>query len=181
MSGHSPRWWPWSESNRHLRLFRPALRPHQLHGQGGGSGEDRTLRPVTATRLAGEHGAPMPTALPRWHGTRDSNSAGLVLEACLCPARPVCGVHGESRTRTLLRGWPSTSWVCHSPTWTRWSRRWDSNPHARRPLFLRQCCLPFQHYEMVSAERFELSRPKATASETVLSTRFQHADKDGGG
>lgn len=28
------KWWPWSESHRHLPLFKRALRLHQLHGQG---------------------------------------------------------------------------------------------------------------------------------------------------
>ena len=37
-------WWGRSESNRHLRLFRPALRPHQLHPRWWPRSESNRLR-----------------------------------------------------------------------------------------------------------------------------------------
>lgn len=198
---HVPKWWPRSESNRHLRLFRPALRPHQLQGQDGGRCGSSTHDPLRDARLAGGYEA----------ATLDGPSRKSVvcarLQHCrsasrhwgLTPPRHTPEMARDLRLELSKTGFGGQSAPCASRIWCarrdsnsdvvrhqalnltglpvpprarkRWCGRWESNPHALRHLGLSQTRLPLRHdRKMVSWERFELSHPKATASETVLST-----------
>ena len=103
------KWWPRSDSHRHLLRFRQALRLHQLHGQGveesGGLDPQPLARP---TRLAnGDSGLAVSLSIRMTEvagslGTAPSE-AGFGVQSAPCALPTRSGAPSGNRTRTSSR------------------------------------------------------------------------------